>query len=188
MKSDLLKSFQEHEQGRLIYPDGGNQISYCGPITQEFIDTVVLLIESKFKNEWKDSKKNKKLMAVMIELLQNIYHHSKKMTGLFEDMQLDSALCIIEKLEDDIFKLYTGNFMESSKISDFRSRITEVNELKDDQLKDYYRKKLAHSELSDKGGAGLGIIEIARKASKKIEFEFENITDNFAFLTLGVTV
>ena len=37
-------------------------------------------------------------------------------------------------------------------------------------------------------GAGLGIMEIARRASKPIEFDFTDVDDCYAFFTLKASV
>jgi len=37
-------------------------------------------------------------------------------------------------------------------------------------------------------GAGLGLIEMARKGSEPIEYSFLSIDDNFSFFTISVVV
>ena len=39
-------------------------------------------------------------------------------------------------------------------------------------------------ELSSKGGAGLGLIDIAKKTGNKFEYHFLPIDDNFSFFIL----
>ena len=57
-----------------------------------------------------------------------------------------------------------------------------------DELKIYYRDMLGGSKLSKKGGAGLGIIDIARKSKNKIEFNIKNVSENYSFVSLGITL
>ncbi|MCZ6898904.1 MAG: DUF6272 family protein, partial [Bacteroidetes bacterium] len=38
--------------------------------------------------------------------------------------------------------------------------------------------------LSEKGGAGLGFVDMARKSGHKLEFGFETMNDEFSFFSL----
>ena len=56
------------------------------------------------------------------------------------------------------------------------------------ELKIKYLAKLNSTKLSDKGGAGLGLMDIARKSGKKLEYDFENISEKISFFSLIVNV
>ena len=42
--------------------------------------------------------------------------------------------------------------------------------------------------MSEKGGGGLGMIDIARKSGQKLDYEFLPIDDVFAFFTLTIKI
>ena len=48
--------------------------------------------------------------------------------------------------------------------------------------------QLRDGELSNKGGAGLGLIDIARKTSKKIKYEFIPINARYSYFLLKVVI
>ena len=56
------------------------------------------------------------------------------------------------------------------------------------QLKSYYKEVLNNGEMSAKGGGGLGMIDIARKSGRKLEYRFDPIDDSFSFFSLHVKV
>ena len=56
------------------------------------------------------------------------------------------------------------------------------------ELKAKYLEKLSRTKLSDKGGAGLGLMDIARKSGNKLQYDFENISSQISFFSLIVNV
>jgi hypothetical protein len=57
-----------------------------------------------------------------------------------------------------------------------------------DELKDLYKEVLNRDERSGKGGGGLGMIDIARKTGKKLNFDFIRINDKLSFFSLNITI
>ena len=51
-----------------------------------------------------------------------------------------------------------------------------------------YKDIIKNSDISDKGGAGLGFVDMARKSGRKLEFDFEKLDDNFSFFSLRTTI
>jgi hypothetical protein len=54
-----------------------------------------------------------------------------------------------------------------------------LNNFSQEELKTLGREKLKKGNLSDLGGAGLGLIEIARKSGSKIAFDFEEYDESY---------
>ena len=61
--------------------------------------------------------------------------------------------------------------------------IDNINSLDKDGLKELHKFKMRETAISEKGGAGLGFIDIARKTGNPLEYHFEPIdADNSFFL------
>lgn len=150
-------------------------LAFSGTLDEHVIDGLCKQIETI-----EHSQRNKKIIQVMIECFQNILHHSAEKES--------DSLFVVKKEKNDSLKLITGNRISSSKVDALRARIDEVNTLSGEELKTHYREKLKTTTLSEKGGAGLGLIEIARKSGNKLEYHFEKINEQFSFFTLTVTV
>ena len=63
-----------------------------------------------------------------------------------------------------------------------------INSMDKDGLKEYYQSSLNNSMVSDKGTAGLGMIDIARKSGNKLDFEFLKINNETSFFCLNVKI
>jgi hypothetical protein len=57
-----------------------------------------------------------------------------------------------------------------------------------DELKDMYKFILNHQRLSDKGGGGLGLVDIARKTGNRLDYTFEKFNDSYYFFNLDVFI
>ena len=57
-----------------------------------------------------------------------------------------------------------------------------------DELKALYKEKLRADPEEGSKGAGLGFMEIARRASKPIEFDFADVDRDYAFFALKASI
>jgi hypothetical protein len=56
------------------------------------------------------------------------------------------------------------------------------------ELKAFYKEVLNEEEFTGSGGAGLGIIDMARKSGQKIDYSFDSVSENHCFYSLQVKV
>lgn len=68
-----------------------------------------------------------------------------------------------------------------------KSLIT-VNNATHDELKEMYKKQIKEGKLSEKGGAGLGLIDIARKTGETLNYQFLQLDDENYFFILKVEI
>jgi len=86
------------------------------------------------------------------------------------------------------YSIITGNFVEDREVGDLKNRLEEINSMDKDQVKDLYKSVLAEGKLSEKGGGGLGMIDIARKSGEKLDFGFIPFGEDQSFFSLNVKV
>jgi hypothetical protein len=95
---------------------------------------------------------------------------------------------MIARGDETGYRILTGNHIRTAHVEDLRNKIDKINAMTHDELRVYYRQQLSATELSDKGGAGLGMIDIARKSGHKIDYSFQPVTDTFSFFSLIVNI
>jgi len=161
-------------------------LSFKGDITSELLTSILQIMENKMDNMQEEPKTKKKVYNVLVECLQNLYHHMDDATDENGDKNR-SAIFMIAKHEGS-YNIITGNYILGENIHGLRSRLDEVNSLSKDQLKDYYKSVLNNGEMSLKGGGGLGMIDIARKTGEKLEYNFLEIDNKVSFFTLIIKV
>lgn len=78
--------------------------------------------------------------------------------------------------------------MESDEVPKLKEKLDLVNSMDKDELKTYYKQVLNEGQMSEKGTAGLGMIDIARKSGEKLDYNFLDVKDTTTFFSLAVSV
>src|SRR5690554_7722289 len=86
--------------------------------------------------------------------------------------------------QDDYYEVKTGNYIDRDKAKSLEQKIIEINKLNKEELREMCKSVLNHGQVSNKGTAGLGLIDIARKSGNKLEYAFLPIDDQFSFFCL----
>lgn len=85
--------------------------------------------------------------------------------------------------------LQTGNVIGNAKIDRIRDRIEHLNSLDGEGLRAFYRERMrAPRDSACSRDGGLGLIEIARRASSKIEYSFDPYGEGMSFFEMYVTI
>jgi len=181
MSFNLKDYYQDLSNGDVI-------LAYKGSITSELINDVLEGVEKKLDDVHEESKTRKKIYNVLVESMQNLFHHIEEYhEGISEDLDPKFGVVVIEK-ENGLYKVTTGNFVNSTKIKFLKEKIDKINSLTKDELKDMYKFILNHQKLSAKGGGGLGLVDIARKTGNKLEYAFYNYNNNYYFFNLTIRI
>ena len=148
---------------------------YSGNFSDEITNKLIELSEYNINNIDALSKMKKKASFLMAECFQNIVRHGEK----YKEVPSDGFF--LTKNWGGVYYITSGNLIEKQKIENLKTQLEKVNSLSKDELKMLYREVLENSEISEKGGAGLGLIEMARKSGQKLDYLFKNKNDNFSY-------
>ena len=154
---------------------------YEGEFTQEITKSVLSMAEKNMETMNEEIGIKKKVFNVMVECLQNICKHSEEFGTNNDDF--NTAIFMIGK-EDFTYTITSGNVIYNDKIDGLKSKLEQINSLDKDGLKELYKSVLSSTELSDKGGAGLGFIDMARKSGQKLHYDFVQMNDEISFFSL----
>lgn len=154
---------------------------YRGVVTNENSVPLLMLLEKEMENSEFGFVGRKRLFMFVLESLQNVSRHSNK------SQHADMSLVVYSKTGNG-YTVTTGNVLPVSSINDLRLRLNEINSLQTTEIRNVYRQMLGNSEFSSKGGAGLGLIEMAKKTGNKLDFDFVEIDKDFSYFILSKTV
>ncbi len=122
----------------------------------------------------------KRMMNVLVEGLENVYHHS-----LDSHREAAFALCVRDA---DGYRLAFGNAVPLAMAALITHRVGILNEMDEADLKEHYLKLLSNSARSEHGGAGLGLLTMARRSTKPLVVRTAKLCPEAAFLTLEARV
>jgi hypothetical protein len=135
------------------------------------------------------------VFAVFVEQMQNIIRYSaEKVSPLLPPasdakalMEIRYGILTIGKEGTD-YVVCAGNLIERADVARLRARLEKLRGMSKDELKALYKEQLRAEPEAGSKGAGLGFMEIARRASKPIEFDFTDIDPDYSFFALKTTI
>jgi len=153
-------------------------IIYHGYFSDDFTDKIIDINEINIeKNEIVTSLKSK-VSFLVAECFQNIVRHVD-----FKETQTDSeeqsGIFIIRNIENTYY-IASANTINNENIKSLDEKLAQINQLNKDELKVLYLELLSNTGLSEKGGAGLGLIEMAKKSGQKLDYLFEKIDEDLS--------
>lgn len=156
---------------------------YRGMFTQNITESILELAERNIEEINQPNQLRRRVYFLMVESLQNITRYQ----ALKLDLMEKSGIFLIQK-KDERYYITTGNLIENTKIPYVKDKLDQVNNLDREALKNYYRKILRNGKFTEEGGAGLGLIEMARKSGNKLTFSFEPITETYSNFYLHTVI
>ncbi|MEX0986986.1 MAG: SiaB family protein kinase [Bacteroidales bacterium] len=163
-------------------------IAYKGNVSSELISNVLEVVEARMDDYSEASKIRKKVYNVLVESLQNLYHHIDVLPPeLQKKFDKKFGILVVSRVKEK-YKISTGNFIESKHVAQLKGKIDKINSMNADELKDMYKFILNHQRLSDKGGGGLGLVDIARKTGNKLDYTFHEYNSEYSFFNLDVYI
>ena len=169
-------------------PDGNIFLFYTGNVDSDVINHILDTVEEKVVEEKEQSKLRKKIYNVLVESLQNLYHHVDRVPDDFEDQTSEKYGLVVVKKVDNGYRIITGNFVLSENIEKLEEKIKRINRSTQEEIRELYKFILNHQRISAKGGGGLGLVDIARKTGNKLDYKFLNYNDKFSFFFLNILV
>jgi hypothetical protein len=155
-----------------------------------FYDTIGELIselkEKMFERHIKQAV-YKKVLMVMIEALENVFKYHEHFENEKDIVEKFPPEILIAKLSDS-FSISVSNPVRKSDVATLDKRLKEINSLDKQGIKKKYKEIITNGQFSEKGGAGLGIIEMAKITDSKLDFNFTPINNTFEYYNLGLKI
>ncbi len=123
---------------------------------------------------------------MLVECFQNILKHAEGVNQFVSERQDEGMFSF--KSMPGVFIINSINFIHNHEIQRLENLVTQVNSLNDVDLKEFYLNSLKNNTMSDKGGAGLGLIEMARKSGQKILHHIDPVDDNYSLFHQQITI
>ena len=158
---------------------------YQGDFTQESTKSILSMAERNLDSSGEEGNIKRKVFNVMVEALQNIVKHSDE---LIEGQSRSHAAIFLIGKEANRYSIMSGNPIRKSHVSDLEQKLNHINSLDKEGLKELYKDIIKNTTISDKGGAGLGFVDMARKSGDKLAFDFPEMSADYCFFCLTVHV
>ncbi|MGE5419141.1 MAG: SiaB family protein kinase [Chloroflexota bacterium] len=181
MSFNIENYLTEHKEGTVI-------LFYRGNIDSDVINHILDTVEGKMAEADENPRLKKKVYNVLVESLQNLFHHVDRVPEGFEDQDSEKFGVLTVKKVNDSYTIITGNFVHSENVEKLEEKIKRINRSSHEEIKELYKFILNHQRISAKGGGGLGLVDIARKTGNKLDYTFIPYDSNYSFFYLNIIV
>ncbi len=159
-------------------------LSYTGRINFEIIDSLLYLAATKLEVVEKNINIRKRAYSVLMECSQNLCFHTNKSDEILHYDPTSIYVSITN--EPDAYIITTQNYVRNENVCTLTAILERLNRKSHDQLRLLYNEVLTNNQYSEKGGGGLGLIDIARKG--KISYNFNPVDSVNSYFTLNIKV
>lgn len=161
-------------------------LCFNGPISHGLIEELGNALRNYLTAEQVQPSAVMDVFGVYIELTQNIRHYSKA-RGYDEH---DSAVTVVVAREGDgRYAVQAGNLVERADGVALLDRIAELAVMDKVELKAAYKEQLRKPrEEGALSGAGLGLIDVARKSSQPIAATLSDLGGDRVFLSVRAVI
>lgn len=162
--------------------------SFSGYMSEGLLYSLGDAMRQKMTLEETNLNTVKKVFSVFVEQAQNIIRYSaEKVVGGNKSVELSSGMLTIGA-QGDRFFIVCANTVMAEDVARLRQRLETLQAMDPDAIKQYYKEQLREAPDETSRGATIGLIEIARRASQPIEFDFDRIDDEKYFFVLKVSI
>jgi hypothetical protein len=158
-------------------------LAYRNEIDEQTVQHLLAITELKLAQSGEEKKLRKRVFNILVECLQNIVNHAESTDA----KSSEASLLLIGRNKTNFF-IITGNRILNEKVEKLEAKINEINSWDHSAMRDIYSDKLGKSEYSEKGGAGLGLIDIYKRSGRKILYNIDPINDKVSFLSFHITI
>ncbi|HCT29321.1 MAG TPA: hypothetical protein DIW31_00970 [Bacteroidales bacterium] len=163
--------------------ENGFSLVYLGEFSHEITKMFTSMAESDMEKNSEERSVQRKVYHVMVETLQNMNKHSDEI----KERNIGNGLFIIGK-KHDIYYVITSNKVAKNHKDHLEKALIAVNSASAQELKEMYKRQIKEGSLSNKGGAGLGLIDIARKTGETLNYQFLPLDEDNYFFILKVEI
>ncbi|MEO5339001.1 MAG: SiaB family protein kinase [Magnetococcus sp. MYC-9] len=167
--------------------DQGIILCYNGCITEEILTGIGATIKHKMAVRKADKQVAKGLFSLFVEQMQNVIRYSvEKESGPLPDgsvLTLRHGLLVVG-MESDRYFVACGNMVDKKDVATLHKNLNHIKSLDQDGLRELFRTTLKGETPAGSLGAGVGFIDIARRATRGFEFDFTDVNDGLTYFSI----
>ena len=152
----------------------GFSLVYMGEFDDE-LTSLLMRIQETGTDEGRGMKK--RLSYLIAECFQNVIRHSDIDTNANDDL---TSKMFMMRFVEGVHYLTSVNPIINENIDKLQEILESLRKISPEDIRKIYLEALGENSLSEKGGGGLGLIEMARKTKNPVAYHFESKNDKFS--------
>lgn len=166
--------------------DEGMLLCFNGPFSHEIIEALGTAMRKCLETAELKKTVLMDVFSVYIELTQNVKNYAAlKAHSEARRREIGNGAIFIGKSPEGYW-VSSRNLVEKEDIPNLKERLDKISGSDRQQLKALYKEQMRKQPSPT--GAGLGLIDIARRAVKPLEYSFTAANDNCSFFRVHVVI
>jgi hypothetical protein len=164
-------------------------VAFFGIVSQELIACTSENLRRQMTLANESTHLINNVFAVFVEQTQNILRHStERIPGAPETPESPGVgVFVVTKSEKaDTYTVICANELPSNAVPALKKRLSVIGEMSRAELREHYKHQ--RKQAVSKQGAGIGLIDMARKSRYPLDYSFEEIGSDASFFILKVHV
>lgn len=167
-------------------------IIYSGPMWEDGIKGLSEMVRVHLSYDKLLRNSAKSIFSVFVEQVTNVLMYSADKKHYLQEnnefVDVSKGLLVLGHRENSFF-IQTRNVIKNESVEFLKKKIDHLNTLDKKELRQYHKERLkCDNDNPDSKGAGLGLIEIARRASTPIGYQFDPIENGLSSFTMYVEI
>jgi hypothetical protein len=162
---------------------------YKGEVTHNLITYLLESFEERLEEIEPHRAVRKKCFNIATECIENLrYHATYPSNGQSANLSVNNmkASIVMVTIDPEHYTFLTCNYIKAPEQKIISAKIDRINDMDSDMLRQVYKQTMSNDSLSEKGTAGLGFIDIARKSQNKLNYEFQEVNSELSYYTFYV--
>lgn len=165
----------------------GILICFAGHFTHSIIEELGTAVKHHLEAAQLAKSSLLDVFSVFIEQAQNVRNYAEQQkTRGNQDHDFNSGIVTIGK-SSGRHLVCSGNFVERSDIAPVIALLDRLKGLDKQELKGLYKEQLRRRQEPAKG-AGLGLLDMARKCSEPLHYSIREIDDRYCFFSINALI
>jgi len=156
---DISEHWSGQAVGHLLMGEGHRQVfAHCGRVDHSVVERLLAEAESASLAAGDAVSVRKRLFNVLVEGLENVHVHAGEQFG-------ETAFALLVDAGDG-YRLAFGNALPMATAALLSHRVEVLNSMEEADLKQHFMLMLGNNARTERGGAGLGLLTMARKSHR----------------------
>lgn len=159
---------------------------FSGPFSQCLLKDIIKNLKTTKSLLDTDPPTLRRLITVVIELTQNMMRYSlvpPPMKNTMGDKAVGKGFLVLGRRNNGFF-VTCGNRVHKNQVPQLKDKLSHLQNLSREDIKTFYVQQLNRSPKDPDQIGGLGFIEMAKRTSKPIQFEFDPIDDDSLYMSI----
>jgi hypothetical protein len=173
---DLLRLKQELSRDGVL-------ISFSGPFSHSIIEELGQAMRQYMESESVARAAMMDVFSVYIEQTQNVRNYTRRHEG--EGAIFASGIVVIAR-QGERYAVCSGNLVQDAEVAALAGRIDRLRGLDRAGLKALYKEQMRRP--AEGAGAGVGLIDMARRASEPLHYTLQPMGNGRTFFSLRAVI